>query len=374
MGTQSRRKRTVSQRYQLLQSLAPNVWLAKDRRQHDQLVAVKRTSRLGLAGLTPWAAQATIQAIEREQQLLATFSHEQIPAYVDHFSDETYWYLVQEWIQGISLLAYQCCRPPLVEGGSGDFPSLKPVLSIGIQLCRVLAYLHAQHPPVIHRDVKPRNALITPEGRLVLIDFGISWSGDSQEKEGRLLSGTRGFCPPEHYARQTPTPLEDVYSLGATMACLLLGEDPRDVSRALADLLFPCRGFPEELHLLLRAMIERERHKRPSSIQVVAKTLISLFEQVAETPCSDNALRSALLSPQPGSGRWPALGETRRYLFRAATKNAPEPCWVWATCSNAIKQYNSSMIEVEFLHPSQGTVEQRWLSSQQLWRFPAVAL
>ena len=85
------------------------------------------------------------------------------------------------------------------------------------QLCDILAYLHRQTPPIIYRDMKPANIMLTPEGEIKLIDFGIA----RQYKEGKLADtmvlGTPGYASPEHMGSRQTDARSDIFTLGMTM-------------------------------------------------------------------------------------------------------------------------------------------------------------
>jgi len=74
-----------------------------------------------------------------------------------------------------------------------------------IQLCDVLEYLHNHTPPVIFRDMKPDNVMVTPEGDIKLIDFGVARLFDPTKRTDTLKMGTAGYAPPEQYAGQGQT-------------------------------------------------------------------------------------------------------------------------------------------------------------------------
>ena len=80
------------------------------------------------------------------------------------------------------------------------------------QVCAALAYLHRQTPPILHRDVKPQNIIITPAGTAMLVDFGVS---KVVYEEGVSMSSGRGispgFAPPEQYGAQPTDARSDVY-------------------------------------------------------------------------------------------------------------------------------------------------------------------
>jgi len=135
-------------------------------------------------------------------------------------------------------------------------------IDTGIQLCDQLAALHGNVPPVIHRDIKPRNVVVRPDGQAVLIDFGISRVASGTENDSRtsaagsdtLVFGTQGFAPPEQYQTHGQGPYTDVYSLCATMYYCLTGKLPPQPMDRLTGTPFP---LPSELGVAIDPVIEQ---------------------------------------------------------------------------------------------------------------------
>jgi len=100
------------------------------------------------------------------------------------------------------------------------------VLDWAGQLCDVLSYLHAQHPPVIFRDLKPDNIMLAPDRRIKLIDFGIARLFKPGQLKDTRRFGTPGFAPPEQYGQGQTDARSDVYALGVTLHHLLTKYDP----------------------------------------------------------------------------------------------------------------------------------------------------
>ena len=100
-----------------------------------------------------------------------------------------------------------------------------------LPICDALQYLHTRTPPLLHRDVKPANIIVTPGGHPVLVDFGIAKAhlpGMNQTLTFVRKAGTEGYAPPEQYAATGLTgPWSDVYALGATLYQLLTGQVPQ---------------------------------------------------------------------------------------------------------------------------------------------------
>ena len=94
------------------------------------------------------------------------------------------------------------------------------VIRIGLQLCDQLHALHSMTPPVIHRDIKPQNVVLRPDGTAVLIDFGIARVRTEKDAD-TVAFGTQGFSPPEQYGFSQTDARSDIYSLGILLYWLL---------------------------------------------------------------------------------------------------------------------------------------------------------
>ncbi len=197
------------------------VYLAHDQRLANRACAVKEMVD---HFIDPQQRIEANDYFAREADTLAQLKHAAIPAITDRFDDQNRHYLVMEYVEGRNLEEEIAVRGgPLPEG---------LIIDIARQLCDVLAYLHGSTPPVVYRDMKPSNVMLTPKGRVVLVDFGIARLFKSARK-GTMI-GTLGFAPPEQY-QGVVDPRSDIYSLGATLHYSLTGRDPEK---------FPPFSFP----------------------------------------------------------------------------------------------------------------------------------
>ena len=163
---------------------------------------------------------------EQEARLLAPLRHPNLPRVGDHFFIPNQGqYLVMDFVEGKSLHA-------LLEERGGPLGEAEALGWIG-QVCDALEYLHMRTPPIIHRDIKPQNIIITTsgganaDGRAVLVDFGISKAYDPTLTTTRgARAVTPGFSPPEQYGMGKTDARSDVYALGATLYTLLTGAPP----------------------------------------------------------------------------------------------------------------------------------------------------
>jgi serine/threonine protein kinase len=153
---------------------------------------------------------------QREAALLAQLRHPSLPACWDAFSENGAHYLVSDFIEGVAL------QDLIEQQGQA---SERDVARWGIDLCDALVYIHSQQPPIIHRDIKPDNVIITPEGSAVLVDFGIARRYEAGRHDTTKM-GTWGYLPPEQKAGRTE-PRSDLYALGATLYFALTASDPQ---------------------------------------------------------------------------------------------------------------------------------------------------
>ncbi|MEP0751491.1 pentapeptide repeat-containing protein [Trichocoleus sp. Lan] len=154
------------------------------------------------------ASWSDYQAYEQEIQLLRCLNHSSIPQYLDSFETPTGFCLVQEYKPASSLSASRHFTP-------------QEVKLIAVALLEVLVYLQQQNPPIIHRDIKPENILVDEQLKVYLVDFGLARIGGGEVAASSTVKGTLGFMPPEQVFNRQLTQASDLYSLGATLICLL---------------------------------------------------------------------------------------------------------------------------------------------------------
>ncbi|MEQ8175215.1 MAG: serine/threonine-protein kinase [Syntrophomonadaceae bacterium] len=190
------------------------VYLAIDRRLNNIPTAIKEMSTNAVGG----NLQAAIAAFQKEASILIGLKHSALPTIRDFFSrGANRWYLVMEYIKGVTLKEVVEKRGLIPED---------EVLDWARQLCEILIYLHSQNPPIIFRDLKPANIMLTPEGHIKLIDFGIARHFRQGNTADTTAYGSHGFAPPEQYGQNQTDERADIYALGATLHYLLTGIDP----------------------------------------------------------------------------------------------------------------------------------------------------
>jgi len=168
------------------------------------------------SALPPADRSEVVAHFYREAGILRALNHTGIPKIVDLFSSDSCHYMLMEHVEGETL-------NDLMKSG---LPDVQSVVGWALRLCQILTALHESKPhPVIFRDLKPSNIMITRRGRLLLIDFGIARHLDPEKNGDTVALGTPGYAPPEQYGNARTDCRSDIYSLGATMYELLTGAD-----------------------------------------------------------------------------------------------------------------------------------------------------
>jgi serine/threonine protein kinase len=206
----------VGGRYRVIKALGGGgmklVYLAEDLR-----LAARRCALAEMVDsfTSPDAQLQAVAAFQREADMLAQLSNEHIPRVFDRFSESNHHYLVMEYIDGSTL-------EDQLRSNNGKLPPER-VIDVAIQILDTLDYLHNLLPPVIYRDLKPSNVMVTDDGQAKLIDFGIA--RHFQPLTNATMIGTQGYAPPEQYRGKVET-RSDLYALGATMHHAISGRDP----------------------------------------------------------------------------------------------------------------------------------------------------
>jgi len=221
-----------------------------------------------------------LKAFEREARLLASLRHPALPKVSDHFTETNGQFLVMEFIAGNDLMA-------MLEKRGGPFDA-DQVIEWGDQLLGALAYLHSQHPPIIHRDIKPQNLKMTDQGQIILLDFGLAKGLPEQTLQfsaGQSIYGyTPDYAPLEQIKAEGTDARSDLYALAATLHHLLTNVTPPSaLTRAIAI----ANQQPDPL----RPANEVNPQVKPAVAQVLMHGMALMREQ---RPASADAMRRAL--------------------------------------------------------------------------------
>ena len=277
------------------------VWLAHDGRL-SQLIALKFLPESAFGDAE--ALQALVKETRRSREL----THPHIVRVHDLENDERTGAIAMEYVDGDSLAALRQRQP-------GAFFEVRAISDWVRQLCEALDYAHAQ-AHIVHRDLKPANIMISRQGDLKVMDFGISASiADSESKRSMLVgvSGTPLYMSPQQRNGERPSERDDIYSLGATIYELLTGKPPfytGDLHMQIvhkvpprmavrrAQLEVAGEPIPEVWETVVAQCLAKEAGQRPASVRAVAERLGLLAPtQVPPTmPASTPAAR--------GGSRW----------------------------------------------------------------------
>ena len=256
-------------RYKFIQPIGQGgmgtVFLAEDRKDGNATRVVKQLIHRSTGD--EFERRESVRLFMREAEILQTLDHDGIVKVYDHHaSEDGKYFLVMEFVPGRNLEMIVNTNGPL----NNDL-----VTRIAIQCCDVLEYLHAQKDPIIYRDLKPSNLMLTPDGRIVFIDFGIARQLMPKEAATRVV--TAGYSPPEQYFGRQDT-RSDIYSLGATLGHLLTGVRPKPLTQCNPAVHNPM-VLPGLNSLILR-MTAHEVDDRPVNARAVRYGLYKIYKEL----------------------------------------------------------------------------------------------
>jgi serine/threonine protein kinase/cytochrome c-type biogenesis protein CcmH/NrfG len=234
----------------------------------------------------------------REAILLLELKHPCIPGVRDFFAEGGRNYLVMDFIDGYTLAQMLELEGNVkgINGASGITEAR--ARSWTRQICSVLAYLHRLSPPIIFRDLKPSNIMITKQDEIKLIDFGIARTFQSQTQATVIM--TIGYAPPEQLQGR-PEPRSDLYALGATMHRLLTRHDA--VNNKPSIFAFPTiRSLRPDVsvafdQVIMRAL-EQNLEQRWSNADEMERAIINLPPLSATPPLLQPNVSGAGFPPQ----------------------------------------------------------------------------
>lgn len=206
-------------------------------------------------------------AVIQEAELLQQLRHPMLPV-VYELLEEDGWYLVMEYIQGVTLRGHVERNGYVQEVHACAWTD---------QLLDVLEYLHTRKPPVIYRDLKPDNIMVCPDGHLRLVDFGAAYRQEFGMVSVSLMAATPGYGAPEQFGRTgygiQADERSDIYALGKVLYYMVTGSDPARppyTSLSIRDYQ-PLLG--SRLEQVIQNCIEEEPAKRYQTVGQIRKDL-----------------------------------------------------------------------------------------------------
>jgi len=243
-----------------------------------------------------------LSRLRREAKILASLNHPNIATIYEELQEGGISYLVLEYIAG-DTLSERLRRGPL---------ALEEALSVGLQVAEALSAAHNQS--VVHRDLKPGNIKITPEGKIKVLDFGLAKATGSQcpalqstATEPGKMFGTPAYMSPEQARVKEVDSRGDIWSFGCVLYEMLTGEIPfkgETSSDTLANILHKEPNWqvlpqttPPNIQVLLRRCLEKDPRSR---LQNMGDAVIEIRETLSPPLTAPPATRPALASPEPG--------------------------------------------------------------------------
>lgn len=224
----------------------------------NQVCAVKVCSKMGKNPMMH-------ELILNEALAMMKLDHPAIPKIYDIVEDESYTYIIREYIQGETL--------DVILKNFGAQP-VDLVVDWSKQLCDVLGYLHGLNPPHIYRDMKPANVLLQPDGRVRLIDFETIRLYDEKKDYDTTALGTKGYAAPEQYGGAGQIDARtDIFGLGMTMHYLLTGVNPIDPPYITQPIRKIDPELPVQLEAIIQKCIEPDREKRYQTVDSLLRAL-----------------------------------------------------------------------------------------------------
>lgn len=247
-------KRERLGKYRIIRSLGQggegSVYLAEDEGL-GRFVAVKRL----------WEGEGESgERIREEAAFLRDLHHPMLPVVYDLLCEDG-WYLVMEYVEGVSLHNY-------IErqGSVGE----EQARLWAAALLDVLSYLHTRETPVIYRDLKPDNIMVCRDGRLKLVDFGAAGLRSFGEEDGARMAFSAGFAAPEQRGEDgrgvRADERSDLYALGKTLYYMVTGA----VQKNVPGMAFPASYYNPLLSKELEEIIARCTREEPEARYQVA--------------------------------------------------------------------------------------------------------
>ncbi|MCS7172283.1 MAG: PASTA domain-containing protein [Armatimonadetes bacterium] len=242
-----------------------------------------------------------VERFQREARAASQLRHPNIVPVLESGSDRGVHFIVMEFVEGTDLKTLLRRRGRLRE---------EEVVRIAVEVCKALAYAHARG--IVHRDIKPQNILITPEGAVKVTDFGIARAATSATiTEAGTVLGSVHYLAPEQALGNPVGPGADLYALGVVLYELLTGRLPFEGESPIAialrhvhDLPPPPRSVNPEISPRLEGIVLRSLAKSPlhryRSAEELSADLEGRSDAWRELPTVVIHARNAPPAPPPG--------------------------------------------------------------------------
>ncbi|MBZ9686271.1 serine/threonine protein kinase [Clostridium estertheticum] len=220
-----------------------------------------------------WAIKEVVQDIKNtgiltEANILKNLNHVGIRRIVDIFYGNNNLYMVQDYVEGQTLKEYVKVNGKM---------NTEKICRITSDLCDILGYLHNQKPAIIYRDIKPSNIMITPGGKIVLIDFGISKVYKSDTEQDTVSAGSNGFAAPEQYGVGKCCVQTDIYGIGMLIYFMVKGNIPTTGIEPLLDENYEA-DINDNLRIIIQKCVKIDIVDRYISAEILKKEIVKVFK------------------------------------------------------------------------------------------------
>ncbi len=213
-----------------------------------------------------------VLSITQEKFMLERLTHPSVVKAHDLFEQDGFYYLVLDFIDGESL-------DRLISPHPDVFIQEKIIINWATQICDIFEYLHRQSPPIIYRDLKPRNLIKDRQGRVHLVDFGIARVFKQGKSRDTEAMGSALTASPEHYGGIQTDERSDIFTLGATLHFLITnGRGSGDEPFRFAPVRSINPRSSANLEQVIRKSLELEPAKRYQSVKELRQALLNSRE------------------------------------------------------------------------------------------------
>ena len=244
---------------------------------------------------------STFDRFRRELEIARHLDHPGIQRPIEFTEDRSRPYMVMEYVEGEPLRAVLTREKRLPVERAVDY---------GCQLAAAMA--HAHERGVVHRDLKPENVLVTPDGRLVVTDFGVAFMAGARRLTWRWFSnalGTPDYMSPEQIQGKRGDARTDVYAIGVMLYEMLAGRVPWDGDNALAIMsqhisapIPPLHSFNKEVPAPIDGIVRKCLRRNPDERYEDARSLESDLRRWRDLPLSQFIFADdSAAAPQPPS-------------------------------------------------------------------------
>ena len=250
----------IDSKYEILKLLNTGgmnsaIYLALDKKLNRQW-AIKKVRK---------SSSQTTSMLMAEASIMKNLDHPMLPRIVGIEEDPKFFYIIMDFVQGENLKTVVSSSGPQTQD---------TVVSWGVKLCDVLTYLHGKG--IVYRDMKPANIMLSPDGNIKLIDFGIAREYKENASEDTTALGTEGYAAPEQYEGKGQTDARtDVYGMGITLFQLLTGVNPSSYQENIFSIRLQNPNLSSGLDKIILKCTNKDPKKRYQSTEELKKALLN---------------------------------------------------------------------------------------------------